>query len=826
MGTCTRSQPVGHVTLVFTDIEGSTRLLRELGEEVYRRALHNHRRCIREAFGRYGGYEVDTQGDSFFYAFASASEAVRAVGDATAALEGGPIAIRVGVHTGEPGLDGRNYVGLDVHAAARIMSAGHGGQVLLSGATRALVEAEVRELGEHRLKDFPEPIALFQLGGGPFPPLRTITNTNLPRPVSSFVGRESEVAEVVSLIRDQGARLVTLLGPGGTGKTRLAIEAASEVVGDFAAGVFWVGLAPVRDSALVMETIARTLGAKVGLAEHVGERELLLLLDNLEQVVESAPELGALLRACPKLQLLVTSRELLRVDGEFAFAVPSLAKEEGVALFCARAGVRPSETVTELCRRLDYLPLAIELAAARSNVLSPDQILGRVSQRLDLFQGGRDTDARQQTLRATITWSYELLAPDEQRMFARLSIFDGGFTFEAGVEVADATIDGLESLIHKSLLRYTDERFWMLETIREFALEGLEASGESAKIRRRHAQWFAAIDERMAVDGRYGKVDVLALDRDLDNHRAALRECATHDPESLVRLVWNLARGLWGARGYIREGAAWCEEAVRQSADLPALFQARASQCAAWFAQVQGELELAEKLYRAALEARRGDSPEDEIERAWIVRWLSIVAAKRSDPEEAGTLSEHALEMFRALDDAHAVFVTSHDQAIFALQRGDFRRARVLLNESVARARELDQDDDLASVLLDLGVLNLRERRFAEAAPLFAESLQSALERGLRVHAAMALRGIAATTAAAGELAAAARMLGRAERTTEETDWVMEPYERDAYAEVLGRVLDRADEPELAAALAAGRAMSEADAAAYALATVADRPAA
>ena len=236
-------QPTGTVTLVFTDIEGSTVLLRDLGAEAYRDVLGEHRRVVRAAFADHGGYEVDEEGDAFFFAFASAPAAVAAVREATARLADGPVRVRVGVHTGEPLVDPPNYVGEDVHLAARIMSAGHGGQVLLSQTTRALVEGELRELGEHRLKDFPEAVALFQLGDGRFPPLRTISNTNLPRPVSSFVGREREVEEVVSLVRDRGARLVTLSGPGGTGKTRLAIEAAAELVGDFAAGVYWVELA-------------------------------------------------------------------------------------------------------------------------------------------------------------------------------------------------------------------------------------------------------------------------------------------------------------------------------------------------------------------------------------------------------------------------------------------------------------------------------------------------------------------------------------------------------------------------------------------------------
>jgi len=301
-------QPSGTVTLVFTDIEGSTALLDELGAEAFKDALADHRRAVRDAFGAHSGYEVDDAGDGLFFAFASGSEAVAAVGQAMTSLADGPVRIRVGVHTGEPLLDPPKYVGPDVHKAARIMSAAHGGQVLLSGATRELVAEDVLDLGRHRLKDFPEAVALYQLGSDRFPPLRTISNTNLPVPLSSFVGREQEVAEVVSLVRKKTGRLVTLAGPGGTGKTRLALEAASELVSEFGAGVFWVGLSAVRDSALVVDTIAQTLGAKQELAAHIGEKQLLLVLDNLEQVVDSSIELAAVLKACPNLRLLVTSR--------------------------------------------------------------------------------------------------------------------------------------------------------------------------------------------------------------------------------------------------------------------------------------------------------------------------------------------------------------------------------------------------------------------------------------------------------------------------------------------------------------------------------------
>jgi class 3 adenylate cyclase len=431
-------QPAGTVTFLFTDIEGSTRLLGELGAEGYREALSEHRRVLREAFARHGGYEVDYEGDAFFIAFQDAADGLAAAREAQSALAGGPVRVRMGLHTGTPILDPPKYVGMDVHLAARVMSAGHGGQILLTRATWQLGGSPAgHELGEHRLKDFGEPVQLFQLGDGSFPPLKTISNTNLPRPASSFVGREREVSQVVSLVRG-GARLVTLTGPGGTGKTRLAIEAASELVGEFKAGVFWVGLAPLRDPALVLEAVAQSTGAKAALTADIGERELLVLLDNLEQVVEAAPDLADLVEACPNLVLLVTSRELLRVRGEVEYQVPPLGEPDAVQLFCARGNVEPTPPVVEVCRRLDDMPLALELAAARAKVLTVDQILERLSQRLDLFTGGRDADPRQRTLRATIEWSHDLLSEDEQQLFARLAVFAGGATLEAAEAVCDA----------------------------------------------------------------------------------------------------------------------------------------------------------------------------------------------------------------------------------------------------------------------------------------------------------------------------------------------------------------------------------------------------
>ncbi|MGH2794565.1 MAG: ATP-binding protein, partial [Actinomycetota bacterium] len=514
--------PTGTVTFLFTDIEGSTKLLHELGAEAYSDALAEHRRIFRRAFAAHSGVEVDTQGDAFFIAFPTAPDAVVAASEARDALASGPIRVRMGIHTGTPHLSGEGYVGEDVHKGARIAACGHGGQVLISAETCELVEVDVTDLGEHRLKDFAEPVAIFQLGSERFPPLKTISNTNLPRPASSFIGREHEVERVVALLHE-GARLLTLTGPGGSGKTRLSIEAATELVPQFRNGVFWVGLAPLRDPALVIETIEQTLGAKDDLTQHVGDREILLVLDNLEQVIEAAPELASLVEVCPNLRLLVTSRELMRVRGEVEYQVPPLADPDAVELFCTRSGLDPSEVITELCRRLDNMPLAVELAAARTKALSPTQILARLSERLDLLKGGRDAEARQRTLRATIEWSHELLSPQEQLLFARLAVFGGGCSLDAAAAVAGADLDALQSLVEKSLMRHTDERFWMLETIRTYAVDRLEQTGEAEQIRHRHAEYYLAIAEQDApyLTGTTPKWWLDRQENEHDNLRAA-----------------------------------------------------------------------------------------------------------------------------------------------------------------------------------------------------------------------------------------------------------------------------------------------------------------
>nr|MDQ3356660.1 adenylate/guanylate cyclase domain-containing protein [Actinomycetota bacterium] len=557
--------PSGTVTFLFTDIEGSTRLLHELGAERYEVALADHRRIVREAFTGHGGVEVDTQGDAFFVAFPTAPGAIAAAAEAQAALAAGPIRVRMGIHSGTPHLTAQGYVGPDVHKGARIAAAGYGGQVLVSRETRVADEnvgTELTDLGEHRLKDFEGAVSIFQLGTERFPPLKTISNTNLPRPASSFVGREREVAEIDALLRD-GARLLTLTGPGGTGKSRLSIEAASGLVPEFKAGVFWVGLATLRDPALVSETIGQTIGAKNGLAAHIGEREMLLLLDNLEQVVAAAPELAVLVEACPNLRLLTTSRERLRVRGEVEYAVPQLADREALELFCARAGLAPDATIAEVCRRLDNLPLALELAAARANVLSPAQTLERLSKRLDLLKGGRDADPRQATLRATIAWSYELMSPEEKTLFARLAVFGGGCTLETSEEVVDADLDVLGSLVDKSLVRHSEERYSMLETIRGFAVERLDQSGEGDVLRRRHAEHFLALAEAAYPHLRGDPKEWLdRLTREHDNLRAALDRLEAAGETQLALQLAGALWKFWNMRGYVPEGRRRLEDAL------------------------------------------------------------------------------------------------------------------------------------------------------------------------------------------------------------------------------------------------------------------------
>jgi predicted ATPase/class 3 adenylate cyclase len=805
--------PSGTVTFLFTDVEGSTRLLHELGDKAYEEALAEHRRVIRGACAARGGVEVDTQGDAFFFAFPTAPGAIAAASALTDELAGGRIQVRIGLHTGNPRVSGEGYVGMDVHFAARVAAAGHGGQIVLSKATHdALDDLELTDLGEHRLKDIPEAVAIYQYGNQSFPPLKTISNTNLPRPASSFVGREGELADVIGRI-EGGARLLTLTGPGGSGKTRLALEAASTLVPEYKAGVFWVGLAPLRDHALVTETIAQTLGAKGDLQEHIAERELLLLLDNLEQVIESAPELSALVTSCPNLTLLCTSRELLRVSGEVEYPVPPLQGTEAVSLFCERSGLEASEEIAELCANLDALPLGVELASARAKVLSPAQILERLSQRLDLLKGGRDADPRQQTLRATIEWSYELLVPEEQVLFARLAVFRG-CTLEAAEEVCGADLDTLQSLVEKSLLRFANERYWMLETIREYADERLQDAGEAQELRRRHGEYFLALAEEAfnEATGR-SRPWLDRLEADHDNLRAVLDwfESVGRTREAL-QLAGALSR-FWSTRGYLVEGGVRLERLLARE-PAPTTDRVRALNGAAVIAYTTGDQKGAE---RRAEEARDlASTLGDAWGEAYAVYALGMAATERGDWSDSLSFFEASLDKFRRLGEDQYVLAAMDGIAWASRKLGDRERSKGLHEETLEYARAGGYSGLVVMQLWQLAELATEEGRPREALAMLREALVlNRDERNLRtipevlVVMAGALQALSAPATATTLLAAAARLR---EEIGGGIGWVGGDIER-----LRGRLRDSLGDAGFESAWEEGRALSTDEAIGFAL---------
>ena len=614
--------PTGTVTFLFTDIEGSTRLLQELADE-YGRLQDEHAAIMRAAIADGGGVEIRTEGDSFFVVFPTPSGALRAVVDAQRGLasfpwpDGGRLSVRMGLHTGEGIPGGDDYLGIDVNRAARIAATGHGGQVVISETTLALVTGNlpdgvsVRDLGTHRLKDIELPEHLHDLlvRGLPsdFPALRSLggRRTNLPSHRTSFVGRANEIAEVDELL--SSTRLLTLTGPGGTGKTRLAVRVAWERLDRHRDGVTFVDLSPVTDPDLVLPEIARALRVREepgrdladAVRDHLRERELLLVVDNLEQVVEGSEIVGALLDDAPQLTVLATSRIPLRLSGEQEYGLAPLALPdrehmadterlrtcESVQLFLDRASaVRPGLQITDesapalarIVARLDGLPLALELAGSRMRVLGLDALAERLEQRLPLLVGGaRDAPERQRTLESTIAWSHELLDADQRRLFAELSIFSGGWTLEAAEAVCGGggldVLEGLGALVDASLVRRAELldgmlRFSMLETIREFATARLAAEdgGEREALDRRHAAFFLALAEKSEryLTGSDQAVWFAALDRELDNVRAALERAERTDDVERAETGLRTAAAIWrywSQRGRMPEGRAQLE---------------------------------------------------------------------------------------------------------------------------------------------------------------------------------------------------------------------------------------------------------------------------
>ena len=741
-----RDLPTGTVTFLFTDVEGSTKLLHQLGER-YRDVQKRHNSIIRAAIAAGEGREVSTEGDSFFAVFPTPGAAVRAAVRAQRdlAAEQWPdeivIRVRMALHTGEGILGGDNYLGLDVNRAARIAGVAHGGQVLLSDATRGLIERSLpagmrlRDLGQHRLKDLPQVERLHQVVNGEleqdFPPLRTLDArpNNLPAQFTRFVGRADEITLIRELLAKN--RLVTLTGLGGTGKTRLALEVAAEALAHYGDGVFFVDLSAVTDAELVPPKTAAALG--VGeepgrplldtLGDHLREKELLLVLDNLEQVVDAAARfVEQLLRAAPEVKVMATSRISLRLYGEQEFPVSplalpdpdsvadvaSLARFEAVALFADRvAACKPGFRVTAenarsvagITARLDGLPLAIELAASRVQLLSPKQLLARLDQRLPLLTSrDRNVPERQRTLRRTIEWSYELLDEAEQRMLSRLSVFAGGADLDAveavvnpGSELGIHTLDGLASLNDSNLVRSVqmadgEARFTILETIREFGLERLAEAGEEAAIRRRHAEHWTQVAEQVleALSGPDQAAWTRRLERDHDNFRSALSWMQGSGEAELGLRLGAALGDFWRLGSHVREGVRWLGSLLAlPGAAGSTLGRARALQAA-------GELH------------------------AWI-----------NMPETYLRFAQEAVAIYRDLGDSRGIAAAVQELGWAELQLGHLEEARNQLEEARRLSIGLGDRQKAGECSNGLGMLALLEDRPEQARPLFEEALET-----------------------------------------------------------------------------------------------------
>jgi len=705
------------VTLLFTDIEGSTRLLHELGPAQYADALAEHRRVVREAAAAHGGVEVDTQGDAFFIAFPTPGGAAEAARAAREGLEAGAIRVRMGLHTGTPTRTEDGYVGEDVHRGARIAALAHGDQILVSPATAALLDGEpLRDLGRHRLKDFDSAVRIFQLGEREFPPLRTPGSFELPTPATPFLGREQELFDGVALVYGRDPRILTIVGPGGTGKTRFAIELARLLSDDADGGTVFVPLAPLRDAEFVLQTLADRLGASApdpaAIAARIGERRTHVVCDNLEHLLPGAARpLAELVAGAPALRLIATSREPLRVQGEAELDLPPLVHDDAVELFCERArAVRPdvAETaaVAELCDRLDRLPLAIELAAARTKLLAPEALLERLGDRLDALKGARDAEARHSTLRATIAWSYDLLDEDEQKLFARLGVFRGGCTLETAETACDADLDTLASLLDKSLLRRRtgllgEERYWMLETIREFAIEQLEMSDEANVIGRRHAEYFLALGETANLTGESEGPERPEIVRaEQDNFRAAIDWAMEGDPQLAFRLAIALEQ-FWVMNDPY-EGVRRVQALLQRSPDVPPLLQARA-------VRVLGESQ-------------------------WVA----------GDYEGGSRSMEESLNLFRELGDEPGVAIGLHRLAVGAsFIENDQALARQLLDECFEHN---PSPKVVADAVQKLGTIEYREGNKERALELWEEAAVRCKEVGsiwIEAHAVMDVADVA-----------------------------------------------------------------------------------
>jgi predicted ATPase len=651
--------PTGTLTFLFTDIVGSTRLLVELGPDRYAAALLAHRAALAEPFERHGGVTVDSQGDAMFVVFRSARAAAAAAADGQRALAGGPVRVRMGMHTGDALVADDAYVGIDVHRGARVGALAHPGQVLLTQATAALVDEPLRDLGLHRLKDFDGAVRLYQLGVAGFPALRTPGTVDLPPGTTPFFGRIEELARAAAVLFDRDPAVLTIVGPGGAGKTRFAIELARHLVEDADGGTRFVPLAAVRDANLVLGAIAAVTGAasadREAIAASIAGRRTRLVLDNLEQLLPGvASVLASLVESAPDLRLVITSREPLRIRAEIELLLDPLVEEDAVELFLARArevgqDLTDDTAVRSLCRRLDHLPLAIELAAARTKVLTPAAILGRLVAAPGLLVGPRDVDPRHATIEATIAWSYDLLDEVERRVFRSLGVFRDGCTVESAEAVGGTDIETVASLLDKSLLRRRttaagEDRLAMLDLVRQFAAARLVGSGELEDVRRRHAQRLLAIAEMAhlssAEQGHETPRHDLVTPEGADVE-AALEWAVSADTTTAVRLLIAL-ESYWVTGGpvAIRTHA---EALLAMELALPAPLSIGLLRVGGGLAIMAGDVELGTGRY---------------------VRALAEAVAGGDVAAEAGLLARRALTLAYTRDREAVVAATTRIEAI------------------------------------------------------------------------------------------------------------------------------------------------------------------
>ena len=905
--------PTGTVTFLFTDIEGSTKMW-ERDAATMQAALARHDEILQRAIEANGGYVFKTVGDAFCAAFVSTTDALDAAlqGQRTLLAEGWDegcvIRARMALHSGEAEERAGDYFGPTLNRVARLLSTGYGGQILVSRAARELAGdrlppgTSLEDLGEKRLKDLTRPERIFQVLAPElpkdFPALKTLDarRNNLPAQPSALVGREREISEVCGRMREPGICLLTLTGPGGTGKTRLGLQAAADLLDEHRDGVFFVALADINDTALVPTAMAGPLGVVESaelpledvLKEYLGRRELLLVLDNFEQVLDAVPLVGKLLSACPKLKVLATSRATLRLNGEQEYPVPPLTlpdpgrlppvemleRYEAVRLFAERArAVKPgfvldgdAPAVAEICARLDGLPLAIELAAARTRLLPPKAMLKRLGDRLKFLTGGaRDLPGRQQTLRGAIDWSHDLLDEEDRHLFRRMSVFSGGRTLEAMEAICDAEGDldvlaAVESLLEKSLLRQEEgsedePRFVMLETIHEYAREKLEDSGEAVQTRRLHAEYFLALAEEAEPEF-VGPDQIAWMDRieaEHDNMRAALSWCMERREEWALRLAGAL-EVFWIARCHFSEGRRWSEEALTKVEEVsPA--RAKVLQGSGFMAYREGDYEKARQSLEQSLALCRQSG--DMKGEARSLCFLGEMATDLHDLKRASGLLAQSASISRRLGDEPDLAYTMNNLGALALYRGDLVEANTTLEEAMVLARDaghvmtlalcknnlgvcamVDRDYETAQALMEevkellwavkdrssyaillhnLGLLALLRRDLDRAADLCAQSIGKAVDLLDRLGVACDLDVLAAVAGEQGDIPRAVRLWGAAEALRDAIGAAQPGDEAALLGPFVEAAKIRLEETAWDVAWAEGVAMDQDEAVAYAL---------